>query len=178
MDPLAQAAQQQTQQPQPTAEDTLAATNSALIKKRQKETQDANNSFTAAQISQALAVASPKSNSPQVNIGKAIATPAYSGLCLKFVDDKQGNTARQPTAIADYQANAQAGNISTSEKIPANARVYFAPDDSNGGNGHVGISNGDGSFTSATDNGIKTFAIKEWEKYTGQKFIGYSTSSK
>lgn len=38
------------------------------------------------------------------------------------------------------------------------------------------LPNSDNTFTSATDNGIKTFAIKDWEKYTGQKFIGFSTS--
>src|ERR1035437_639861 len=181
MDPNAQTAQPDPTQPTlPTPQDTLAATNSALIKKKQKATQDANNSYSPAQLSQAMAQIAP--NSPAGEVGKAIATPAYAGECLRWVDDKQGNTSRQPAAIADFQANAQAGNISTSDKIPSGARVYFAPDASNAtpdypnGAGHVGISNGDGSFTSATDNGIKTFALKEWSKYSGQRFIGWSNS--
>ena len=170
---------QQSQQPDPTQpalptpEDTLAATNSALLKKKQLA--DKQN-YSAATLSQAMAQVAP--NSPAGKVGKAIATPNYANLCLKWVDDKQGNTSRQPTAIADFQANAQAGNISTSNKIPDGARVYFSPDKSNGDAGHVGISNGDGSFTSATDNGIQTFKIADWERYTGQSYIGFSTSSK
>jgi hypothetical protein len=174
MDPLAQAAQQQTQQPQPTAEDALAATNSALIKKRQKETQDANNSFTAAQISQALAITSPKSKSPQVNVGKALNNNNYSNECLAYVDDQQGNKNRQPTAIADYQVNANAGNIQTKGTPPKGARVYFAPTPDNPA-GHVALSDGGGSMTGATlDQGIETFKISDWEKYANQQYIGWA----
>ena len=176
---LNQQATQQAEQPteapqQPTPQDVLAATNSALMKKKKSLGQQMSESYSPAQISQAMAQVAP--NSPAGKVGAAIATPNYAGLCLQWVDDKQGNTQRQPSAIMDFQANAQSGKISTSNKIPSGARVYFAPDDSNGQNGHVGIAGPDNTFTSATDNGIKTFGIKEWEKYTGQKYIGYSTA--
>lgn len=124
-------------------------------------------------ISQALAQLNPTGSDTQTNIGKAIKTPAYAGYCLKYVDDKTGNTNRQPTAFADYEVNAKSGNIQTSDKnIPSGARVYFAPDATNGKMGHVGLMNSDGSFTAATDNGIQSFTIPDWEKYSGQKYIG------
>lgn len=174
MDPFAQAGQQ-TQSPTPTPEETIAAENQALIKKQQKQQQQQTEAFNMADLSRAMAILNPNSNSPQVNIGKAIKTPAYAGLCLQYVDDKQGNPNRLPTAYADYEARAQAGLINQSEKnIPSGARVYFAPDDSNGGAGHVGIANSNNTFTSATDNGIKTFSIADWEKYTNQRFIGWA----
>ena len=126
-----------------------------------------------AAISQAMGKLSSKD--PMGAVGKAIATPNYAGYCLQWVDDQQGNKNRQPTAYADYQANAQQGNINqSSDNIPKGARVYFSPDQSNGNMGHVGISNGDGTFTSATDNGVQTFSLADWEKYTGQKYLGYA----
>ena len=172
--PLLQA-QQQVQQGQqvPTPEDVLAANDKLMAKK--EDQQKTQNTYSPAILSQTMAMLNPQSTAPQVNIGKAIATPAYAGLCLKWVDDQQGNTNRQPTAIADFQSQKQAGNIKTDIKnIPLGARVYFAPDDSNGQNGHVGIAQGNGKFISATDNGIKTFSIADWERYTGQSYIGYA----
>ena len=167
--------QQPPQDQGPTPEDTLQATNSALLKKKKLANQQLNNSFSPAQISQAMSQVAP--SSPAGKVGKAIATPAYAGMCLAWVDDQQGNkTSRQTSAYNDYLANAQQGKVSTSNKIPSGARVYFSPDASNNGDGHVGIANGDGSFTSATDNGIKTFSIKEWEKYSGQSMIGWANT--
>jgi hypothetical protein len=143
----------------------------AALKK--KKTQEVD--YTPSAISQAAAVLSPNSKDPQAQIGKAIATPNYAGYCLKWVDDQQGNQNRQPTAIADYQARSQAGQIQTGDKIPDNARVYFNADPSNGNMGHVGIYNAKSdTFTSATDNGVKSFSIPAWEKYTGQSMIGWS----
>ena len=159
---------QPTQQEQPTPEEQLQATTGALLKKK-KSLGEAMN-YSPAEISQAMASVAP--NSPAGKIGQSIATPAYAGLCLKWVDDQQGTSQRQPSAIMDFQANQD--KIQTSNKIPSGARVYFAPDASNNNDGHVGIANGDGSFTSATDNGVKTYNIQEWEKYTGQQFIGWA----
>ncbi len=159
---------------EPTQQDLLMANSQALTKKKQAAQNDPNNPFSPAQISQVMAQVAPKS--PAGKVGKAIATPAYAGFCLRWVDDQQKTQNRQPNAFADYLNNAKAGYVKNTDKAPAGARVYFAPDASNEGMGHVGISNGDGSFTSATDNGIKTFGLKDWEKYTGQKFIGWSPS--
>lgn len=169
-----QSAMQQTQPQAPDPEQILQANNQALIKKRQLGDQQTPPDQAA--ISQAMAMVNPKGKDTTTQIGKSIQTPAYAGYCLQWVDDQQGNSNRQPTAYADYQVNAKSGNISTSGNIPAGARVYFGPDASNGGMGHVGIAGDDGTFTSATDNGVKTYKISDWVKSTGQSLLGWTKS--
>ena len=123
-------------------------------------------------ISQALGQLGDKSTAGK--IGGALNTNNYSGLCLKWVDDQTGNSARQPTAFADYQQNAASGNIKTSGTPPKGARIYFAPTPDNTA-GHIMLSNGDGTGTGATTSqGIKTFNIKSWENYAGQQYIGWA----
>lgn len=180
MDPIQNALQTQQSSQAATPQGPMAQ-NQALFKKilssnRQLIEEPQQNQQSG--IAQAMGILSPQSTKePLAQIGKAIATPNYAGYCLQWVDDQTGNSNRLPNAYADYQAKAQSGNIQTgTDNIPKGARVYFAPDSSNGGMGHVGLSNGDGTFTSATDNGIKTFDIPDWEKYTGQKYLGYASS--
>lgn len=134
------------------------------------------NILKPAAISQAMGVLSSRdTKDPMGQIGQSIATPNYAGYCLQWVDDQQGNKNRQPTAYADYQTHLNNNDINTSsDNIPKGARVYFSPDSSNGNMGHVGISNGDGTFTSATDNGVKTYNLNDWEKYTGQQYLGFA----
>lgn len=158
--PLSQTVQQITQQqsPDPATEERQSA---------------------IAQAAKAMAILKPNAKgsdetSTMSQIGQANQTPSYAGYCLQYVDDQTGNTNRQPTAYADYQANQQSGNIKTSGTPPKGARVYFAPNSTNGNMGHVGISDGNGEFTSATDNGVKTFNIQDWDKYAGQQFIGWA----
>ena len=102
---------------------------------------------------------------------------AYAGWCLRWVDDQTGNTQRQPTAIADFTTRAQNGQISQSDKIPDGARVYFSANATNNNNGHVGLYDAKtNKFTSATDTGIQSFTIPQWEKYSRQEFLGWSPS--
>lgn len=173
--------QQQTDQTTPDilqqAQDQAAQGAQKINAKTQQQKNDFENADT---ISKAMAVLSPNANmkdgeaNTMSKIGQSIATPAYAGYCLQYVDDKTGNTNRQPTAIADYQVRAQSGQVKTTGTPPPGARVYFAPDASNGNMGHVGLANKDGTFTSATDNGVKTYSLADWQKYTGQKFIGWA----
>ncbi len=56
--------------------------------------------------------------------------------------------------------------------------VYFAPDDSNQGDGHTGIITSmdpkEGmKFISATDNGVKEYNLNEWQQLTGQQLLGH-----
>lgn len=140
--------------------------------------QDQQNALAAA--SKAMATLNPNANSKDSasndmsKVGGALTTKNYSNQCLAFVDDQTGNTQRSPTAYADFQKNAQNNNIKTSGTPPKGARIYFAPTADNPA-GHVGLSNGDGTFTGATTNqGIKTFSIKNWENYASQQYIGYA----
>lgn len=174
--PLQQATQ--TQQQSPSLQDQVQANIDAVGQLQQKKKQEDLANYTPPQqnaaISQALATLKPNGKDPQTKVGTGLNTPNYSGLCLQYVDDQTGNKNRQPTAYADYQQNAASGNIKTDGVPPKGARVYFAPTPDNPA-GHVGLSTGDGSFTGATTNqGIKTFSIKDWENYAGQQFIGYA----
>ena len=171
MNPIQQALQ--TAQINPTTQ-MQQSIQTTLQRIRQNMSNNQTDSSLSA-VTKAIATLSPQSTDTTTQVGKAIQSPNYAGYCLKWVDDQTGKSNRQPTAYADYQTNVQAGNINTSTSdIPKGARVYFAPDSSNGGMGHVGLSNGDGTFTSATDNGIQTFGLSDWEKYAGQKYLGYA----
>lgn len=187
-----QQAQQQNQQPQPSNQEAPSPIQLAQqqIQQYGQENQQSAEAMkqkqnAMQQASKAMATLNPKANSSDSTsntmskVGQANSTGnySYSGECLKWVDDQQGNSSsRQPTAIADYQANAQAGNIETKGTPPKGARVYFSSPDIPAG--HVGISDGNGSFTSATDNGVQTFNIDQWQQYAGQSYLGYSTNDK
>lgn len=170
-----QIALQQQNQPQ---QGQMPPSNLSQALKQIQLTKQKNQQNNQAAIAQAAATLTPNANDTLTNVGQAIQSPAYAGYCLQWVDDQTGNKNRQPTAYADYQTQAANGNIdSSSTNIPKGARVYFAPDSSNGGMGHVGLSNGDGTFTAATDNGIQTFGLSDWQKYAGQQYLGYSKPS-
>lgn len=140
----------------------------------QQNQQRAQDSIAAASKAMATLTNGDKSRNTMSKVGGALNTNNYSGQCLKFVDDQTGNSARQPTAYADYQVNAQGGNIKTNGTPPKGARIYFAPTKDNPA-GHIMLSNGDGTGTGATTNdGIQTYNIKDWEKYAGQQYIGYA----
>ncbi len=175
--PAQQALQQnQGQQPQPPGITDILKQRVA----QDNQTLDAQPENPSSAASNAMSILNPQGNlkdgeaNKMSQFGQSIKTPAYAGYCLQYVDDQTGNSNRQPTAYADYQVKSQNGQISNSNNVPDGARVYFAPDASNGNMGHVGLANKNGTFTSATDNGVKTYSISDWEKYTGQKFIGWS----
>lgn len=99
------------------------------------------------------------------------------GLCQQFVEESTyGKSGIYPTASAawnSYVKNGQAfqGDVS---KAPPGTLIYFAPDASNGNEGHVGIAlNGKGDMISATDNGVEVSNVSDWENATGQKPLGY-----
>ncbi len=175
--PAQQAMQQQQQPPDPNAAPSAI---DMLNQKTQQgdqvlaQEQGQLSNSQQASVSRAMGILKPNSSDKMSQVGQSIATPAYAGRCLQWVDDQQGATNRQPTAYADYQVKAQQGDIQTNGTPPKGARVYFQPDASNGNMGHVGISTGSGSFTSATDNGVKTYSLKDWSNFTGQKFIGWA----
>lgn len=103
---------------------------------------------------------------------------SYDNYCEQFAEQAvYGHASLYPTAADAYanykiQGVANDGNIT---KAPQGALVYFAPDASNSGEGHVGISDGNGNFVSATSNGVKTISIKQWESQTGQSPLGWVT---
>lgn len=168
---------QQPVQPQPTPEETLAATNQALIQKKKKQQEQDNQNYDMAAISQAAAILQPKGKDPQVAVGKAInSNPGWANLCEAYAEKQvYGRTGLYPDAISAYKANAQAGNIVQSSKdIPKDAQVFFNADKGNGFNGHTMVSNGDGTFqTPLNDGKIHNITLSDWLKYSGQQYLGF-----
>lgn len=175
MNPIQQALQQNSQDPTAQSQaifKNILAENQHLIKEPNRSPMQPNNQ---AQIAQAMATLDPNGSSLAQH-GAALDGHEFNGLCEAYAEQQlTGHQGIYPSAIAAYQDQAQKGNINTSsDNIPKGAQVFFNADNSNGGFGHTGISNGDGTFTSATYNGVKTFNLSDWEKDTGQQYLGYA----
>lgn len=99
----------------------------------------------------------------------------YNNLCEKFVEQNvYGKAGMFPTAadaINNYSKNGQA--YTGTDGIQEGDMVYFAPDQSNGFDGHTGIYSGDGKFISATSNGVAEYDLNQWQKDTGQQLVGF-----
>ncbi len=129
---------------------------------------------TIADVTKSLAMLSPKSNSTQIQVGKAIASPAYAGYCQQYVDDQTGSKERYPTAAATWQAKQQSGEAHQGlNGMKEGDVVEFAPDSSNGNLGHAAVVQKNGDLKMATYNGVQTFALKDWVTHTGQQPLGY-----
>lgn len=103
-------------------------------------------------------------------IGKAMAqigSQAWNWLCQKFVENMFGTGGRYASA------KAAAGALMTNRGgTPARGSlVFFAPDPTNAGFGHVGIALGGDKFVSATANGVKVDSLGD--NYWGRLFQGY-----
>ena len=103
---------------------------------------------------------------------------AYIGLCEQFVEKAGGTTGQYASAIDawDGQKNTRVDDPSLKGIQPGD-KVYFAPDNSNGGYGHTGLYAGNGQFISATDNGVRQYDLGQWQKMTGQQPLGYVPGS-
>lgn len=65
----------------------------------------------------------------------------WSGYCEQFVEQAEGFAFTFPTAIADYQWEANNGRIHTDTNPPVGALVFYG---GGGGDGHVAVSLGGG----------------------------------
>jgi len=188
MNPQQQAIQQQDPQQStdpsvvPSVLDTLkqrvdqGATD--LDQERAKTQADQEQSSVSA-ASRAMAILKPNSQTTQVQVGKAIASPAYAGYCQQFVDDQTGATQRYPSAAATWNAKVQQGQANTDlSKMKPGDVVEFAPDSSNGNMGHAALVQKNGDLKMATYNGVQTFSLKDWTTHTGQVPQGFYSPSK
>lgn len=97
----------------------------------------------------------------------------FKNLCQAFVEQMTyGHQGVYPTAIAAWNQQ-QNKAISGTDGIQPGDLVYFGADKSNGGFGHAGIYEGNGNFVSATDSGVQSNNLDQWQKGTGQKLLGY-----
>lgn len=97
----------------------------------------------------------------------------WAGLCEAWAEQQAyGHQGIFPTALAGAQHFAQSGQLNPNiTKAPKGALIYFS--DPNQSDGHVGIADGKGNFTSATYNGIQTNPLTAWQQSTGQRALGY-----
>ncbi len=105
---------------------------------------------------------------------------SYNNYCEAFVEKaaglpNMGASATQAWDNYSKQGKAIAGDITNA---PRGAILYFAPDNSNYGDGHAGFSDGKGNLVSATSQGVKSIPISEWQKQTGQTPLGYVIPNK
>ena len=75
----------------------------------------------------------------------------YLNLCQRFIENAYGTSGRYASAAA---ASNQLMNNRNMEDADVGDLVFFRPDASNGGYGHVGIYLGNGEMVSATNGGI------------------------
>lgn len=98
-------------------------------------------------------------------VGQAI----YEGACEKFVENAYNTTGQYASAWAAAQHLMQHPGGSLGD-VPRGDLVFFRPDSSNGGYGHVGIALGGGRFVSALYSGI---AVQGPAPYWNNLFAGY-----
>ena len=100
----------------------------------------------------------------------------FIGLCEAFVE-KMTKGVEGIYKDASTAWNQQASKVTGLTGVKPGDAVYFAPDASNGYNGHTGVYEGNNQFVSATYNGVKQYDLNDWQKMTGQKLLGYVPSN-
>lgn len=99
----------------------------------------------------------------------------YDDYCQQFVEQMAyGKSGIYPNAVSAWNDNAQNGNaVGGMDGIKQGDLMYFAPDDSNSYAGHAGIYMGNNQFISATNNGVQTNDLNDWQQSTGQQLLGF-----
>lgn len=108
------------------------------------------------------------------NAKQDLGDQSFAGWCESFAEKMAGKPNMGKSAseawdnfVSQGKAQTDLGNIQ-----PGNL-IYFAPDESNQGDGHVGIYEGDNKFISATYAGVQEWDLNDWQKQTGQQILGY-----
>lgn len=108
-----------------------------------------------------------------LNAYNYLGSQAYDDYCQAFVEQAlYGHQGVYPSAIAAWNQQQDKAVQGTQGMSPGDT-VYFSPNQGNGGNGHTGIYMGNNEFISATDNGVQTNDLNNWQKMTGQQLLGY-----
>lgn len=147
--------------------DNSAFTDAAFVKNTAQTPQTSDSAFTDS------AFAQPDNET----VAKAQALSGnqdYNGWCQSFVEKIQGTPKMGGTAAEAWNNWVKQGKASADyQKAPAGSAVYFAPDASNEGAGHVAIADGKGNIIGATDNGVAKYSVADWMKTTRQQPLGY-----
>jgi cytochrome c5 len=146
---------------------------------------DNTSPFTDSQYAQTASAPSSQPSSPftdsqytqnpdDVNAARKLSgSQNYDGLCEAFVEKVAGLPNMGASAAQAWDKWVQQGKASSDyHKAPPGSLIYFAPDKSNGGDGHVAITDGKGNIIGATDTGVQAYPLKDWIAMTGQKVLG------
>lgn len=109
-------------------------------------------------------------STPYTVLGQAVAFEKY---CESWVEQQLGVSTKLPNAIAGIT---QKDFIPTNDpsQIPAGVAVVFGAAQSNGYQGHVGVSTGNGMMKSVWNNGnIVSESIAQFAKDNGTSVLGY-----
>jgi hypothetical protein len=96
-------------------------------------------------------------------------------LCQRFVEQAYGVSGRYPTAAAAARALTTRPGKDAWKSAPPGALLFFAPDASNAGNGHVGIALGNGTMISATSAGVREDRLDN--PYWSRLFTGWGEAA-
>jgi cell wall-associated NlpC family hydrolase len=99
----------------------------------------------------------------------------WNGLCERFVEEAYGTSGVFPSAAAAQSMITHRGKDAW-RSAPAGALVYFAPDATNGFNGHVGIALGGGRMISATPSGVREERLDT--PYWAERFAGWGDAAR
>lgn len=83
--------------------------------------------------------------------------------CETFVEQELGLGNQGDTAFGAYLRLASMGLVHSGPPPQAGDLVYFAPTGANAFDGHVGISDGAGQFTSVTTTGVQAEPLAGWD---------------
>jgi cell wall-associated NlpC family hydrolase len=83
--------------------------------------------------------------------------------CETFVEQELGLGNQGDTAFGAYLRLAGMGLVHAGPPPQAGDLVYFAPTGTNAFDGHVGIADGAGQFTSVTTTGVQALPLAGWD---------------
>ncbi len=129
------------------------------------------------QIPIAAAQAMSSGANPQVlnKAKQSLGNQDFIGLCEKFIETvTQGKSGLFPSAAAAWDSYTKTGQAQPGlNGASAGDMVYFKPDSSNQGYGHVGLLDQSGNLISATATGVRAVPLNTWIKDTGQQVLGH-----
>ncbi|HEX9060858.1 MAG TPA: CHAP domain-containing protein [Clostridia bacterium] len=101
-----------------------------------------------------------------------------AGWCENWAENMAGIGYQGSTAIDAFNNFSSKGKAFQGiQGVQPGDFLYF---NGAGGLGHVGVvtqinpQNGEPTFISATDNGVESHSLTDWENYAGQQYLGYA----
>ncbi len=99
-----------------------------------------------------------------------------SGYCQRFAEKVTNSKTHYPSAVDAWNAYVKQGKaFQDITKAPPGSLIYYSPDASNEGFGHVAVTDGKGNQIGATYKGVQQDSVQDWQKSTHQIPLGFVT---